>query len=301
MRGSQWTALGLIALGFGTSHIATRAAFAAGMGPWTIVATRMVLAAAIVAIVLALRGELRPTRFEARVGLVMAVFNLAVPYLLITYALESASAGFVALISALYPLVTALFAHWMLPTEPMTVPKTAGLAVGFAGAALLALSGDSGLAQGGNALLAATLSLGAVATIGYSGAYARRAADRYRFLPVTGTQLVFGAVMLVPAMLLVEGSPLDTGTAGWLLVAYMATVSTVLPFTLYYRLSQQVSATRVSLVGYLTPVVAVVGGVILLGERIQPGIVAAGALIFLGVALTDRAERARPAVRGRPG
>ena len=50
--------------------------------------------------------------------------------------------------------------------------------------------------------------------------------------------------------------------------------------------------TTVSLIGYLVPFVALFGGVLLLDERIEPGIVVGGALIIAGMVITDRASRA---------
>ncbi len=287
----QWTTLVVAALGWGTGGIATRAAFGVDVDVWAMVAGRTAIAGLIVLILAATRGELHPTAEEVKVGWVMAVFNLAVPYVLFTFAYAYASAGFVGLLAALIPLATASFAHVMLPDESLTVSKVVGLASAFGGVALLGLSGDSGLAEGGRPLLALGLSLIAVAAIGYAGAYAKRAAGGYRSMPVTGLQFGFGAVLVVPAMFLIEGAPTAITAAGWGLIVYMATVSTVVPFVLYYRLLQDISATQVSLVGYLVPLVAVVGGIVLLGERLQGGMVLGGALILLGVVLADRAER----------
>ena len=103
-----------------------------------------------------------------------------------------------------------------------------------------------------------------------------------------------GAVILwviVAAALMVEGGPVvETGEA-WLLLAYMALASTILPMILYYWLLQKVSATYASLIGYVLPIIAVTAGVVLLGEQLQSGIILGGLLILVGVLVTDRAER----------
>ena len=64
-----------------------------------------------------------------------------------------------------------------------------------------------------------------------------------------------------------------------------------LPFYLFYRLIQKVPATTVSLIGYLVPLVALIGGLLLLGEQLQAGMVVGGLLILAGVVFTDRADR----------
>jgi drug/metabolite transporter (DMT)-like permease len=52
-----------------------------------------------------------------------------------------------------------------------------------------------------------------------------------------------------------------------------------------------VSATKSSLVGYVVPLIALVSGIVLLDERLQSGIAVGGALIIIGVVLTNNAEQ----------
>ena len=209
-------------------------------------------------------------------------------------ALQHASAGFLGLMVALIPLMTAVVAHMALPDEPLSAPKLAGLLIGFSGVAVLLLSGDSGLAEGGRPLLAGLLAIAAVASISIGGVYAKRFAGQYRPLDVTGVHFGSGTIMIAIAMFVVEGGPaVETGKA-WLLLGYMALFSTFLPFLLYYWMLRSISATYASMAGYVVPIIAVVAGVVLLDEVLEAGIILGGLLILIGVVLTDRWER-RPA------
>ncbi len=231
-----------------------------------------------------------------KIGLVLAVTNLLIPYVLFTFAYEEASAGFVGLFAALIPLATAVYAHFMLTDERLNTGKIIGLAIGFTGVAALLISGDSGLGSEGRPLVAAVLALISVAAIGYAGAYAKRYAGRYDPLEITGLQFSLSAVILIPAMLLFEGMPGSLTAPGWALVLYMAIASTFLPFYLFYRLVESAPITTVSLVGYLVPLVSLVAGVLLLGEQIESGIIIGGALILTGMIITDRSGRTKAAV-----
>ena len=142
-----------------------------------------------------------------KIGLVLAVTNLLIPYVLFTFAYEEASAGFVGLFAALIPLATAVYAHFMLTDERLNTGKIIGLAIGFTGVAALLISGDSGLGSEGRPLVAAVLALISVAAIGYAGAYAKRYAGRYDPLEITGLQFSLSTVILIPAMLWFEGLP----------------------------------------------------------------------------------------------
>jgi len=279
------------AVGWGTGGIATRAALGEDVGVWTLVALRVAIAALLVGAVLLVQNVRSIDRTNLRVGSVMGLLNLTIPYVLFTFAYDNASAGFVGLFAALIPLATAIYAHYMLPDEPMVRAKLLGLSVGFAGVLVLLASGDSGLGEAGNPLLAAMLSIIGVAGIGYAGAYARRHAGEYDATTVTGVQFVVGALLLLPAMLVIEGIPTDLTGFGWSLVLYMAIASTFMPFMIFYLLLRTISATSVSLIGYMVPLVALVGGILLLDEQLEPGIAIGGLLIFAGMILTDRAGR----------
>jgi len=296
MSRSAWIAFVVAAIGWGTGGVAVRAAFDEGVGPWTTVALRVAIAAILVFVFLASRGLRRPDRLTMKIGLVLAVANLLIPYVLFTFAYEEASAGFVGLFAALIPLATAVYAHFMLTAERLNTVKIIGLAVGFTGVAALLISGDSGLGSEGRPLVAAVLALISVAAIGYAGAYAKRYAGRYDPLEITGLQFSLSAAILIPAMLLFEGMPSSLTAPGWALVLYMAIASTFLPFYLFYRLVESAPITTVSLVGYLVPLVSLVAGVLLLGEQIESGIIIGGALILTGMIITDRAGRTKVAV-----
>ena len=287
-----WLALLIASLGWGTAGVATRVVLDEGVGPYTVAALRSALAAVVVVVFLVARRSGLPRSPEAwKVGLAMGISNLAIPYVFSTIALQYASAGFLGLTTALIPLFTALLAHLALADERLSTMKVAGLILGFAGVAALLGSGDSGLAGGGKPVVAGFLSLVAVASIAVGGVYAKHHAGAYQPLEVTGVHFVSGSIVIVAAMLIVEGaSPGPSGKA-WVLLGYMAVFTTFLPFVLYYWMLRSVSATFASIAGYLVPPIAVISGMVFLDERLQPGIVLGGLLILAGVLVTDRAER----------
>lgn len=291
MRGTYWILIVIAALGWGSGGVMTRAAFSEGVGPWTLVALRVLIAALLVLAVLVARRSPLPTREVLRFGLVQAVFNLTIPYVLFTFAYDVASAGFVGLLAALIPLATSAFAHFMLPDEPLTPGRLLGLFVALTGVVALLLSGDSGLVEGGKPIVAIGLGLTSVVSVGYSGAFAKRHAGSYDPIVLSGLQFGIASAWLVGAMYLFEGTPSDVSTSGWLLVVGLAVFSTFMPFLLYFWLLQHVSATDASVVAYVVPFVGLIGGIALLGEQLQPGIIVGGLLVAAGMYLSDREGR----------
>jgi len=291
MRGTYWILILVAALGWGSGGITTRAAFAEGVGIWTMVGLRVAIAALLVLAVLVARRSPLPTVAVLRYGLSQAVFNLTVPYVLFTYALDSASAGFVGLLTALIPLSTSIFANFMLEDESMTPRKFFALLVGFTGVAALMLSGDSGLQEGGRPLVAIGLGLTSVVSVGYAGAFAKKHAGSYDPIMLSGIQFGFAAIWLVAAMFVIEGAPTDLSVNGWWLILILAIAATFMPFLLFFWLLQHIPVTNASLVGYIVPFVALIGGIVLLDEQLQSGIVVGGVLVAAGMFLSDRESR----------
>ncbi|MEE9298466.1 MAG: DMT family transporter [Acidimicrobiia bacterium] len=292
-----WLAMIIASLGWGTAGVATRVALDEGVTPYRLASYRSLLAVVAVLLYLVVARRGLPTgEVVWKVGLAMGLSNLAMPFIFSNLALQRASAGFLGLMTALIPLITAAVAHFALADERLSVVKTLGLLIGFSGVAVLMLSGDSGLAEGGSPLTAGLLGLGAVVSISVGSIYAKHHAGAYEPIDVTGVSFGFGVVIIAVTTLVVEGGPAAETGAAWAVLVYMALASTVLPMLLYYWMLRKISATYASLMGYVIPVIAVTAGIVLLDEQLQPGIVWGGLLILIGVLVTDRAER-RPGIR----
>lgn len=159
-----WAVLLVISVGWGTSPVAVRIALREGLGPITIAsASSMIAAAAVFALMAGLRRGMLIGRVEMRLGGVLAVLSVLVPFQMRNLALENASAGFVSLVSALIPLVTAGMAHFALSDEPLNAPTLASL--------LLGLGGVFGLIS--------------VMSVSAAAVYAKRYAGGYSVLGVT--------------------------------------------------------------------------------------------------------------------
>lgn len=297
MKLKMWLAIGVASLGFGTSGVATRAALGTGIEPFTLVALRATAAASLIYVILLLsRRRLTRNPRVFRTAAIFSIFQLALPFVLFTFAYNNASAGFVGLMAAMLPLATAVLAHFYLPNEPLSTPKLIGLVIALVGVGFMLLSGDSGLAEGGRPLLAAFLATLGLLSVAGSGIIAKRESGTYDPLEITGMQNVGGGLLLLIAMLIVEGMPWGITTWGYVLVAYLTVMGSVVPFLLFYWLLRHFTATQASLMAYVVPLVSLFAGIQLLDEQLQLGIGIGGVLILIGVIWTDRVERLRQPV-----
>ena len=297
----HWLLLIVAALGWGLGGVITRAAFDQGVDPVEFSAYRS--AGAVIAMLAYVSARHTPPggRSAWRAGLVLGTVNLAAPFLLLTLAVVYASAGFVGLLIANLPIATALWAH-TLGDERLDARKLLGLSVSLAGVLLLLASGDSGLAKGGNPSLAIGLSIAGLTMASFGVLYAKRILADFDPARLALSQFTVGAALLIVLVPFTDGVPAEITPWGWVLVATAGVLSTALPFVVFYKAMEYVTATQAALTGYMIPIVAVVLGVILLDERVTSTMLAGGALIIGGVILTDRAAAKGPSasVPARP-
>ncbi len=283
-----WAVVLLTSFGWGTAPVLIRVALDEGLEPLAITAANSIIAAIAVMVFLGfVRTGVTIGRIELRIGAVMSILSVVLPFLSRNLALEYASAGFVSLMTALVPLITAVGAHFVLADEPLKAATVGGLVLGLAGVAALVLSGDSGIGEGGNPAIATGYALIGVVSVSAGAVYAKRHAGEYSVLGVSGTQFVIGSVLALVAMLIGEGIPANPTGTGWLSLIYIGVIGTFMPVALYYWLLRHVTVTYSTIIGYIVPFIAVIVGIVALDEQLQPGIILGGALIFAGVVITD--------------
>ncbi|MFH2073191.1 MAG: DMT family transporter [Actinomycetota bacterium] len=283
-----WLVVLLISLGWGTLPIVIRVALEEGVGPLAVAAaTSVVAAVAVVAFLAVTRRGVLIGRMEIRIGVVLSLLSVVLPNVLRPLALEHSGAGFFSLASALVPLVTVVIAHFVLASEPLKAVTLGGLVMGLAGVAVLVLSGNTGIGKEGNPVLAGLFALGSVVSVSASSVFAKRFSGRYSVMGVSGVQFAVGSVIVASLALGWEGVPPNPSLLGWGSLFYLGIFGTFMPVVLYYWLLQHVTVTYSTIIGYIIPFIAVVLGWLLLDEQIGWGILVGGALILIGVVITD--------------
>jgi drug/metabolite transporter (DMT)-like permease len=295
VRARHWVLLVIASLGWGAGGVLTRASFDEGVDAVEFAFYRPAIAAAALAVyIVATRRPIPRSRAAWRDGLILGSSNLAAPFLFLTLAVVYASAGFVGLLVANVSVSTAVWSH-LLGHERITRAKVVGLAVSFLGVLVLLVSGDSGLDEGGNAALAIGLAMLGLGAVGFGITYAKRALARTDPVSLALPQFAVGSALLGLLVPFTDGAPNEVTALGWVFIALAALLSTAIPFILFYEAMQHVTALQASLSGYIIPIFAVLLGAVWLDERVGPALLAGGALIFIGVILTDRAAAGGPA------
>jgi drug/metabolite transporter (DMT)-like permease len=217
---------------------------------------------------------------------VIAFVGNSAPFFLISWGqtiIDSALAG---ILMAIMPLTTLVLAHFFVAGERMTMWRAAGFIIGFAG--IVVLMGPDALAGLDNHLLAELAVLAGAICYAANSVITRRVV-RTDFLVASTAVMMVATVMTLPAALLIDRPwTLAPGAGSVAAIVWLGIGPTALATLLYFRLIAAAGPTFMSLVNYLTPVVALLGGVFLLGEQPGPSAFAGLALILAGIAVSRR-------------
>jgi drug/metabolite transporter (DMT)-like permease len=283
---SDW--LIFLALGFmwGSSYLFIKLAVDS-FGTFTLISLRLLIGGALLWVVLRLSGV--PLPHERRAYghlLVMAVINISIPFVLITWAEQSVDSALAAILNSTVPLMVIVLAPVFLHDEPIRINGLAGLAIGFAGVVLIVspeLAAATGTVPGQIALLGSSLSYG------IGNVYARRNVRGLHPMMPAVFQVTF-ALLIVGTLALVVERPWETAhpdAEALFSVVWLGILGSGFAYLAYFRLLSRLGATRTSLVAYLLPVVGIVLGFLVRHEPINATLIAGTALVIGGVALVN--------------
>jgi drug/metabolite transporter (DMT)-like permease len=279
------TAVELTLLGaiWGGSFLFMRVA-AGEFGPLPLVETRLALGALILLPFLWRARAHFNTVLWLRVAGIAAV-NSVIPFVLFAWGAERAPAGIGAISNAMTVMFTALVAYLFFG-EQIGPRRICGLLAGFVGVAILA----SGKTDGTSVWPAALAGTAASLCYGIGINLARRYLTGVPPAALAAANLLTGSLMLAPfALYAWPQQPISE--RAWVSAVLLGGLCTGIAFVLYYRLIARVGAARTSTVTYLIPLFGVVWAWLILSEPVTLTMVAAGALILAGVALSQQRER----------
>ena len=269
----------------------------ADLPPFTFASIRFIIASAIVFSIIRIRGiELPRARSDWLLLAVTGILSFGFNYGLVFWGEQYITSGLAALLQATTPAFGLVFAHFNLPGERLSWTRIGGVVLGVCGVAVvfsnqLAVAGRQALA-GCVALLLSSI------FVAYSNVLVKKHGKKLNPAIMTAGQMLFGLLLLLAASVTLEGNPLRYHWTAMAVIAllYLAVVGSVIAFLLYYWLILNMDVTKSMLIALVTPVVAVILGMIVLNEEFGWRTLAGGAMIMLGIAfIVVRKNRYQPA------
>jgi len=262
--------------------------------PISFVAIRFVIAVVVLLAISIGRVPLLPARrSDFKLLAYTGVLMFAVNYALLFWAELYVSSGLSAVLQATIPIFGMVFAHYILPSEPLRGQRIIGSALAVGGVAVICsrLLDFGGLLAfwGGVAII-----FGA-AGAAFSNVLLKARSIQLAPAMIAAWQMIFGLVPLLVTGFFVEGNPLQfhwTGRAVFCLF-YLAIPGSALAFLLLYWLLPRMTVTNLQTISLITPPGAVAFGWLLGGETFPRWSLAGGALVLAGVWMIFR--KVRPA------
>ena len=254
--------------------------------PLTFAAIRFVISCAIIFLIIRIRGIPLPrARADWILLAITGILSFGLNYGLVFWGEQYISSGLAALLQATTPAFGLVFAHFHLPAERLSWTRIGGVILGVFGVGVvfsnqLAVAGKQALAG------CVALALSSIA-VAYSNVLVKAYGKHLNPAIMAAGQMFFGLLMLLAAGIALEGNPLRLHWTPIAVIAllYLAVVGSVIAFLLYYWLMLNMDVTKSMLIALVTPVVAVVLGMIVLDEQIGWRTLAGGAMIMLGISL----------------
>jgi drug/metabolite transporter (DMT)-like permease len=273
----------------------------ADLPPITFAGVRFVISCGILFPLVWLRHlSLPKTRSEWFLLVGTGVLSFSLNYGLVFWAEQYITSGLAALLQAMLPAFGLVLAHIYVPAERMTWVKIAGVVLGVCGVGVvfsnqLAISGRLALAGCVAMVLSAFFAA-------YSNVLVKTHGKNLNPAVIAAFQMFFGLIPLLLYGITLEGNPFSFRWTplAILCLLYLAIVGSVVAFLLYYWLMQNMDVTKTMLISLVTPVVAVILGMIVLDEQLSWRTLVGGAMIIAGIGfIVVRKGRARTAGEAR--
>lgn len=256
-----------------------------GLSPAQVVLGRLVCGAVALGIICLVTRQKLPRSLPIWIHLcVVAVFLCVVPFLLFSWAEQHISSGLASIYNATTPLMTALVAALALRQERLNKLRAAGLVVGFLGVVVV-FGPWQGSANG--SLIAQIACLGATLCYGIGFVYMRKFISPLGLpsVAVATMQVGIGAVIMLILAPFIAFQPVHLTAPVVTSVLLLGVVGTGLAYVWNTNVVKSWGATNASTVTYLTPLVGVTLGALILAEPVHWNEPVGALVVVVGIAL----------------
>ena len=265
----------------------------AGMPPMYGVGIRFFFSGLLFFLILLLRKESIPINKQSiKLYLSFALLNFSLSYGITYWATQYVYSSISAIIWGLFPAVTSLIAHFMIPNDPnerLTQNKLLALGIGFIG--LTIISSNQTIDFSSNSSIGILLLICAVVAAAYpSVLYKKHSQEVNHYQMNAVCQLITGVVMLSLSYFIETEETMQLVWTNELILStiYLIVLGGVVSWGIYFWLYQHLTVTQVTYVAIFPPIVAIIMGWIFLNEVLTIKEIIGTILILSGSVLIYR-------------
>ena len=226
--------------------------------------------------------QLQTDKLSLRLYLLMGFFSFVIPFGLVYWAQQFVPSGMAAVLFAVYPFWVVIFSYLRMPNEIIGFYKIFGTILGFSG--IVIIFSDSFADDITNYLIgmfAVVLSGTFQAWIAVS---IKKFGSHLNSLSMNFIPMVIAAISMLAIALLTEDlSNLRFDENAVLSILYLAIFGSVITFTTFYWLIKRINLVLLSLIAFITPIVALILGFLFYDEVLSVRHFVGAAMVLTGV------------------
>jgi drug/metabolite transporter (DMT)-like permease len=244
---------------------------------------RFTLAAFFILILMKIRGvRLQLDKISIRLYLVMGFLSFVIPFGLVYWAEQFVPSGMASVLFAVFPFFVAIFSFLFIANDSLDIFKISGIVIGFTGIVIIfsdSFGGDiTDYLIGMFAIvLSAIMQAGIVTTIKKYGHHLNPLS--MNFVPM----LIAGISMFLIGLAIEDTSKNSFGLNAVLSILYLAFFGSVITFTSYYWLLKKINIVILSLIAFITPIVALILGFLIYDEQLSTNDFVGSTFVLFGV------------------
>lgn len=226
--------------------------------------------------------QLQTDSLSIKLYFILGFFSFVIPFGLVYWAELFIPSGLASIIFAVMPFFVILFSVIAIKEQTILPVQVFGVILGFVGIVVifsedLFLDFSHDFWGMGAVLLSSIMQAGIAVTMKKYGKHLNPLS--MNFLPL----LLAGITMVVFGILYEDQSSSKYDMKAVLSVGYLAFFGTVLTFTTYYWLMKKINIVLLSISTFVTPIIAVILGWAILGEKFTSQILAGSSLVLVGI------------------
>ncbi len=231
-------------------------------------------------------GKLNPLAYLRADVIIGGLCLYCIAYVLIYWAEQHISSGLASVLFAVMPFYTAMLAHFFIKNDRLNPTKLLGIAIGFVG--IVYLFKDNIGIYGRFGFYAMIMALFSPLFSSIGSVIHKRRLVEFEPIQLTAWQMLLAGAILAPLAYLIEGlGKFDWTVSAIISLVFLSVLGSALAFVIFYHLLKTENVTRVSMIAFVTPLVAVIVGHVAAGEPFYAGIMIGGSLVATGIALVN--------------
>ncbi len=276
----------LICLIWGSTWLATRIGLNS-LSPLFAAGARFLLASVFIFILMKLKNMSLPwDTLSVKFYIILGLFSYVIPFGLDFWAQQFIPSGLASVLFGTFPFFVIIFSRLFMKEEPVGLDKTVGVILGFAGTYLIFASNLqiklSEYKWGMAAVLFSAIVQGAIAV------FVKLKGRKLNPLSMNFIPMLLAGIILLLLSFIFEASRTQLFNGESVIaIIYLAFFGSVVTFTVYYWLMKKINVVILSLTAFITPIIALILGYIILNEHLSKETIIGIILVLFGILFAD--------------